>query len=71
METIKEDTLCPMCKEELNDDDGEFFNEMSAVKKCPYCNRKLMYVKQFKRDIGNPYCDYVWDMTYFDTGNLK
>ena len=64
MERLNKSTLCPHCEEELNDDDGVFFNKMSDVKKCPYCEMTIEYVKQFMRDFGNPYCDYVWEATY-------
>ena len=64
MERLKKKTTCPKCKEELNDDDGVFFNETYAIKNCTYCGLKIEFAKTFKKDIGNPYCDYVWNKTY-------
>ncbi|PCI30995.1 MAG: hypothetical protein COB67_00645 [SAR324 cluster bacterium] len=63
-ERLEESTLCPHCTNELNDDDGEFFNKLSDVKTCNYCEYTIEYVKQFEKDYGNPYCDYVWSKTY-------
>ena len=64
MERLKKKTTCPKCQEELNDDDGVFFNEYHAIKKCGYCGLEIEFLRQLKRDIGNPYCDYVWHKTY-------
>ena len=64
MERLGKDTKCPECKNELDDKDGVFFDKWADKKECPYCNLEIQYVKQFKRDIGNPYCDYVWEETY-------
>ncbi len=64
MEEINEHTKCPHCKVELDDDDGVFFSKDADTKKCSYCENTVTYVKQFKRDWGNPYCDYIWDRTY-------
>jgi len=64
LERLDNSSLCPVCKEELNDDDGVFFDKMADIKKCPYCHTTIEYVKQLKEDTGNPYCNYVWDKTY-------
>lgn len=64
MERLEESTLCPHCLHELDDVDGVFFNKFSDCKNCPSCEFGITYVKQLKRDIGNPYCDYVWSTTY-------
>ena len=64
MERLNGSTLCPCCEEELNDDDGVFFDKMADIKKCPACEMTIEYVKQFVRDYGNPHCDYAWDKTY-------
>lgn len=64
MERLEKSTECPHCTDELDDDDGVFFDSMAGVKRCPNCEFTVEYVKQLKRDWGNPYCDYVWDTTY-------
>ena len=61
---VKEETTCPFCKEELDDDDGTFFDKTSDTKPCDFCKKIITYSKNYKRDYGNPYCDYVWSDTY-------
>lgn len=63
-ERLEESTLCPHCTYGLDDDDGAFFDKHSDVKQCTHCEMTVEYVKQFKRDYGNPFCDYVWNETY-------
>ena len=65
---LTKNTLCPMCKKELNDDDGCFFDAMHDTKQCTWCNMLITYTKQLKRDKGNPYCDHVWHKTLFEYG---
>jgi len=65
-QNIINNTLCPYCTEELNDDDGTFFDKYADTKKCPNCENTITYVKQFKEDFGNPYCDFVWNKTYIE-----
>lgn len=64
MERLNTDTSCPNCEQELNDDDGVFFEEFHAIKKCGFCGVEIEFLRQLKRDVENPYCDYVWDKTY-------
>ncbi|GEM_PF-6715734 len=59
-------TECPRCEWELDDDDGSFFDDLSGTKDCPNCGMEITYCKQLKRDVGNPYCDYVWHETFFE-----
>lgn len=66
MERLEELTTCPKCEYELNDDDGVFFEQYHAIKKCSNCELEIEFLKQLKRDIGNPYCDYIWDKTYMN-----
>ncbi len=65
-ERIKKSTKCPECKIELDDEDGLFFNEFSDTKKCPQCRLEIFYVKQLKRDKGNPFCKFSWNKTYIE-----
>jgi len=67
-ERLKKSTKCPNCEYELDDDDGSFFNTFSDTKKCPECETSIQFIMQQKRDIGNPYCDYVWHKTYMRWG---
>ena len=69
-EKISEDTLCPHCLYELDDDDGCFFDEYSGTKNCINCGNRITYVKQFKEEISNPFCDFVWDKTYLEWTEL-
>jgi len=64
MERMEQYTSCPECSVELDDDDGEFFDGMSGEKECPSCGLEIEYVKQLKRTMGNPYCDFEWSETY-------
>lgn len=64
MERLNDSTKCPKCGQELDDDDGCFFNKYSDIKECPECGLEIEYIMQQKRDIGNPYCDYIWHETY-------
>ena len=65
IEEMKDDTLCPHCLEELNDDDGVFFDKFSDTKRCPHCEFTVTYVKQFTEEPENPFTPFVWNKTYF------
>lgn len=65
-QTISKNTECPACGHQLDDDDGVFFDDLSGTKPCQQCKAGITYVKQFKKDVANPYCDYVWYETFFE-----